>query len=263
MKFIKTKLLLLLAGGWMMNTASAQMSGREIANYTGEVTKTVISVLSQAAEKNVTDPAELQRLASQLTATEKGGAPVLDLSNALYCRLCEAPASVRQYVARLKDILFPTGTGPTYPNDVIVSIRQLQKAAESDFQLTDAPRGQVTALLNGMADFIQALQDLTERYPAYFNAAGSDAGITAHTNTACTSWWCKWGKCAAGILGGAATGGLTGAITGSAVPGVGTAAGGIIGAIGGGLSGAATYCYKTLPIWIQNASSALLAHCPS
>ena len=55
-------------------------------------------------------------------------------------------------------------------------------------------------------------------------------------------WWAKWGKCAAGIAGGALTAGLGGAVAGSALPLLGTTAGAIIGAIGGGLGGAAAAC---------------------
>jgi hypothetical protein len=65
------------------------------------------------------------------------------------------------------------------------------------------------------------------------------------------SWWQSWGKCTAGILGGAVTGagtlGLAGAAVGTvALPVVGTvsagAVGAIAGAIGGGLTGAVASC---------------------
>ena len=56
------------------------------------------------------------------------------------------------------------------------------------------------------------------------------------------NWWTSWGKCAAGILGGAGLGSLGGAAAGSAVPVLGTAAGAVAGAIAGGLSGAAAAC---------------------
>ena len=56
------------------------------------------------------------------------------------------------------------------------------------------------------------------------------------------NWWSSWGKCAAGIVGGAIIGGLTGAAAASVIPGLGTTAGCIIGGIGGGLSGAAAAC---------------------
>jgi len=64
-------------------------------------------------------------------------------------------------------------------------------------------------------------------------------------------WWDSWGKCAAGILGGAISTGGAGVLAGAAVgtvalPVVGTVSGavvgGIAGAIGGGLTGAATFC---------------------
>ena len=56
------------------------------------------------------------------------------------------------------------------------------------------------------------------------------------------NWWCRWGKCAAGILGGAGLGALDGAAAGSILPGLGTVAGGIIGGIAGGLVGGAAAC---------------------
>ncbi len=55
-------------------------------------------------------------------------------------------------------------------------------------------------------------------------------------------WWDDWGKCAAGILGGAGGGALGGGAAGSVIPGVGTLAGGIIGGISGALTGAAAAC---------------------
>ncbi len=55
-------------------------------------------------------------------------------------------------------------------------------------------------------------------------------------------WWASWGKCVAGILGGAGTEGLAGAAVGSVVPGLGTAAGAVVGAVSGGLTGAALAC---------------------
>ena len=56
------------------------------------------------------------------------------------------------------------------------------------------------------------------------------------------NWWSAWGRCAAGILGGAGLGALSGAAAGSAVPALGTTAGAIIGGIAGGLAGAAAAC---------------------
>ncbi len=65
------------------------------------------------------------------------------------------------------------------------------------------------------------------------------------------SWWNSWGKCVAGILGGAGTGALTFGLAGAAVgtvalPVVGTVSAGAVGAIGGaisgGLTGAAASC---------------------
>lgn len=54
--------------------------------------------------------------------------------------------------------------------------------------------------------------------------------------------WDDWGKCAAGIVGGAGGGFLGGAAAGSAVPWLGTVVGGVVGGISGGLGGAAAAC---------------------
>ncbi|HEY9047494.1 MAG TPA: hypothetical protein VIN08_16425 [Ohtaekwangia sp.] len=67
----------------------------------------------------------------------------------------------------------------------------------------------------------------------------------------CKGWWPCWGKCAAGILGGAGTGALTFGLAGAAVgtvtlPVIGTVSAGAVGAIGGaitgGLTGAVSSC---------------------
>lgn len=55
-------------------------------------------------------------------------------------------------------------------------------------------------------------------------------------------WWGDWGKCAAGIAGGAGTEALGSAAVGSAVPGIGTATGAVVGGVAGALTGAATAC---------------------
>jgi hypothetical protein len=61
-------------------------------------------------------------------------------------------------------------------------------------------------------------------------------------NAQVAAWWSNWGKCAAAIVGGAATGALTGAIGASAAPGVGTLVGAVLGGIGGGLTAAVASC---------------------
>ena len=70
----------------------------------------------------------------------------------------------------------------------------------------------------------------------------SDYGLEALSGGPKSSWWDRWGKCAAGILGNAMLGGLTGAAAASVVPGLGTVAGAVIGAVGSGLVGARSSC---------------------
>lgn len=56
------------------------------------------------------------------------------------------------------------------------------------------------------------------------------------------NWWDSWGRCAAGIVGGAGLGALTGGAAASVIPVLGTTAGLIVGGVSGGLSGAAAAC---------------------
>jgi hypothetical protein len=69
--------------------------------------------------------------------------------------------------------------------------------------------------------------------------------IIAYQNSQLKStqgWWGSWGRCAAGIVGGAGLGALGGGAAGSVIPVLGTTAGLIVGGIAGGLSGAAASC---------------------
>lgn len=78
--------------------------------------------------------------------------------------------------------------------------------------------------------------------------------------------WRKWGRCVAGIVGGAGSGALGGAAV-ATVPtlGIGAVAGAIIGGISGGLVGASAACdghepedegyYGELPDWLVNLDS--------
>jgi hypothetical protein len=66
--------------------------------------------------------------------------------------------------------------------------------------------------------------------------------LILRSGVASNGWWESWGRCAAGVAGGALVGGLGGGAAGSVIPGIGTTAGLILGTIGGGLSGAAASC---------------------
>lgn len=97
---------------------------------------------------------------------------------------------------------------------------------------------------------------LNERFVRYlqqkdaaYKASGEDDD--EDDDEECSGWWSCWGKCAAGILGGAGTGALTFGFTGAAAgtvtaPVVGTISLGVVGAVAGGvaggLAGAAASC---------------------
>lgn len=101
----------------------------------------------------------------------------------------------------------------------------------------------------------QEKQDLVDRI-AFMEAFVDWMEAESHTvvlsgGLKCDGWWKCWGKCAAGIVGGAGVAGLGGAFLGGAgctmvVPIIGTVAcgvvGGIAGAVFGGLGGAAAAC---------------------
>ncbi len=92
-----------------------------------------------------------------------------------------------------------------------------------------------------------------ERFVKYLDVKAESAaltkGIKYNANAkqdanapACKDWWCSWGKCAAGILGGAGLGAMAGGTYGAAggtvvLPVVGTVAVGTVGAIAGGIFG--------------------------
>jgi hypothetical protein len=66
--------------------------------------------------------------------------------------------------------------------------------------------------------------------------------ILSPNNHNIRGWWASWGRCAAGIIGGAGLGALGGGAAGSVIPIVGTVGGMITGGISGGLSGASAAC---------------------
>lgn len=76
-------------------------------------------------------------------------------------------------------------------------------------------------------EFIRNNQDIIPHQNDHFKKGG---------------WWKSWGKCVAGIVGGAGLGGLAGGAAASVIPGLGTVAGIIVGGVSGGLSGAAASC---------------------
>lgn len=96
---------------------------------------------------------------------------------------------------------------------------------------------------------------LNERFVYYLQQKHADFRPSSEDDEdedeECSGWWSCWGKCAAGIVGGAGTGALTFGFAGAAigtvtVPVVGTvsmaAVGAVAGGIAGGLAGAATSC---------------------
>jgi hypothetical protein len=245
-KLIKNTLLLLTAGLLIAPSAGAQSSAAELSAYLEKVTNVVESSLSQAAEQHPKDVAAFLQLAEQIAGEGiDGSIAAVDIRAALYCNQCDASATSRLYAVRLKDIIFPPTTGPTFPQDAVAALNELNQSVKADTRLNEEERSRQLAVGSGLVRFITMLQNVHDKNPEYFDTYSSsttNALAKADPGTKCTSWWCRWGKCAAAIVGGAASVGLTGAIGGSAVPGIGTVAGGVIGAIGGGLNAAVATC---------------------
>jgi hypothetical protein len=97
---------------------------------------------------------------------------------------------------------------------------------------------------------------LNEKFVRYLDQEDAKAKMSEEDedeeeDEECSGWWNCWGKCVAGIVGGAGTGALTFGFAGAAVgtltlPVVGTVSAGLVGSIvggvAGGLSGAAVSC---------------------
>jgi hypothetical protein len=243
---IKNTLLVLVAS-FMGFAANAQTEPTQLTAYLERVTSTVATTMTQAAEQKITDPSALRDLAATNlgeSITEDQSTAAIDIRAALYCNQCDGSPAARIYAVNIKDIIFPPTTGPTYPQDVINSLNSLSAAAKADTRLSEDARARVIAVSEGLSKFVSTLQALHDKYPDYFDQGGTSSTTSSTLRAApCSSWWCRWGKCVVGTLGGTVTGGLTGALGGSAVPVIGTAVGGVVGAIGGGLTAAGTFCF--------------------
>ncbi|WP_409151061.1 hypothetical protein [Sphingobacterium sp. BS-2] len=123
-------------------------------------------------------------------------------------------------------------------SDYLNHVRNIVKEAKSNSSITNDELKSILIISKTMEDFV--------KYGESFENSGkytefkASARLTAAAN-AKQGWWDSWGKCAAGIIGGAGLGGLAGAaVTTPTVVGIpiGTA----VGVISGGLAGAAASC---------------------
>jgi hypothetical protein len=137
-----------------------------------------------------------------------------------------------------------------WSNDVTVLLREFNNnvqasASFEDFlralttfengasRLNSLERPRVLKYIKEILEIMMLLVDELQYYPYCCDYLDLDA----------RSWWDKWGKCAAAILGGASSGALGGAAIGTAaVPAIGTIVGGVVGGISGGLTGAMAGC---------------------
>lgn len=112
-----------------------------------------------------------------------------------------------------------------------------------EVQLSGMSRDEKAALLTQITLNERFVRYLQQKESIYRSSGEDDDD----EDEECKGWWSCWGKCAAGIVGGAGTGALTFGFTGAAAgtvtaPVVGTISLAVVGAVAGGLAGAAASC---------------------
>jgi len=186
-----------------------------------------------------------------------------DLRNFVSTNINDYPQQAHSYIIRLNDIVYNSDDRLTFEN----AISNLSDSI-SNSSLEQLLKEKLLTVCTTLKNFSLMMQAVHDEYPVYFER-GSDltyARANIHNgllkissvnlesyldfNSPASrfeydfyrSWWQRWGRCAAGIVGGTGLGVLTGAAAGSVVPALGTVAGGILGGIFGGLSGASVAC---------------------
>lgn len=127
-------------------------------------------------------------------------------------------------------------------------LKELEEIKKEIFNSSKLSHFEKTDLLNVGEMMKQMAVWMEKAKEAYFDRVMWGNQVQSALITRKKSWWHRWGRCAAGILGGAISAGLGGCGVGSAVglgfasiPGCGVGA--IIGAVGGGILGASSACY--------------------
>ncbi len=220
-----------------ISTVSSTQTYSE-ANYSGVIL--AIDAAIQASISGVEDTNELSQIfidqleSNSFTTFINQGLPVNSYSQEFY---------------NVANIISNTSTYESHSDYSAMLLQQQQIVSETITNEEEAT--QAITIINFQLELINYFNDI----------AISNGGSGGQTTT--NGWWSDWGKCAAGILGGAITGGAigcgavgsVGALVGAAVtvpagsvPGAvvgglaGCAVGGIAGQIGGALTGAAMFC---------------------
>lgn len=141
------------------------------------------------------------------------------------------------------------------PSDLRYETKSNNYVSDSALKLVNKMSMVDPSVFDSKADYIYALTEIVNTEASNLNDGELDALIIAISISAdvlelqyggvdtkgfkdwCKEQWENWGRCAAGIVGGAGTGALAGAGI-AAIPTVGIGAG--VGAIAGGISGALT-----------------------
>ena len=118
-------------------------------------------------------------------------------------------------------------------NSSIEFIDYLEEKFE-EVSVSDIDSENKDVLLKYIISYKTSLEFINDNVDLIANQSGQLKSING--------WWNSWGRCAAGIVGGAGLGALTGGAAASVIPVLGTTAGLIVGGVSGGLSGAAAAC---------------------
>jgi|SRR5690606_6780442 len=231
------------------NSEQEEMVSLKVTNQnTSEINK-IVGVLSEIIDEKIKDPnlSDEDLATLFLDYSENMGLRVQNYQNLEEIQLSN---NFAHYANDFNNTNFNEYT------DYLSHLSRLSVEVNSDNNLNTKEK----EILNYHIEFSIASLDMLQQKDAEFNKIGLSSTTTFGNGT---SWWNRWGKCAAGVIGGGVTGGLVGcagigglgAVVGGAaglgvgsVPGAvvggvaGCVVGGVAGWIGGALTGAATFC---------------------
>lgn len=199
-------------------------------------------VLQYASDHNV-DANNRQAVStaiSQATGLFNSSYPKLDFSPVNYTDIKSFslqpgsyPRETQQYINRIKNAVYDAKNS----SDFISIINNIKREITGNPLLSELLRMKLLAVSTALVRFSDMMENLIRLNQNYFDPRGSSMFEKSNCD-----WWCRWGKCLAGILGGGFFGALNGAMAGTSLPGLGTLAGGVLGGVFGGIGGATAAC---------------------
>lgn len=213
----------------------AVIIGSALFFTTTSCSKEDISANVHTTELNQKELSDIKSFNKQIFSTLEEISKDQDLKDYYYSKQNDIKqvSSVNQVSPAFNNYLLAikNSSGFNTPNKYLNYLNDLVKDAMSDSDLLPEELKSIIMISKSLEEFIaQGNVYYSSKKTLLAKAASSDKG-----------WWESWGKCAAGIIGGAGLGGLAGAaVTSPTVVGipVGTA----VGVVSGALSGAAATC---------------------